>query len=458
MGKNIRIKKGLDIRLAGEADKVLIQAEMPQTVLIQPSDFFGIKPKVLVQPGDEVKAGTPLMYDKNNPEVMITSPVSGEVIEVNRGEKRVLTSIKILADKETRYESFKSGTPDSFTKEDIKEQLCKSGAWNLIRQRPYTNVARTSKTPKALFISAFDSSPLAPDNDYAIHGNEKDFEAGLAILSRLMDGKVHLTNHADKTKSTAFTQAKGVNVHTISGPHPSGNVGVQIHHIDPINKGEYAWVIYPQDVVTIGKLFTTGKYDMTRLVAVTGPQVKKGRYMKTIQGAPIATIASADNVEGDNNRFISGNVLTGTSVGKDGYLGFYDTQVTVVKEGTESEFFGWIAPGLNKFSNSKSFFTWAMPGKKFKLDTNAHGEERAFVVTGEYEKVFPMDILPVYLLKSIITNDIDGQENLGIYEVSPEDFALCEFVCTSKINSQEIVRKGLADLYNDEIESEKAHH
>lgn len=457
MGNKINIRKGLDIRLEGEPDKVLINLEMPEVISINPDDFFNIKPKVLVSQGDQVKAGTPIMFDKNNPEVMITSPVSGEIAEVIRGNKRKLMEIRILADKETSYLPFRSGSPEDFSKEEIKEILCKSGAWNFIRQRPFTNVAHPDKTPKALFISGFDTAPLAPDQEYAIHGQENEFAAGLAVLNKLMDGKVHLSVHEKKNTSPAFIQAKGVKVNTFSGPHPSGNVGVQIHHIDPINKGEYVWYTYPQDVVCIGRLFLTGKFDGHRVVGLTGSKVKKRKYVKTVIGAPLKNLL-ANNLEEGENRYISGNVLTGTSVGKDGFLRFYDTQVTVIPEGGNPQFMGWLSPGFNKFSLSKTFMTWMMSGKKFDLNTNINGEERAFVVTGEYEKVFPMDIYPVQLLKSVITKDIDKQEELGIYEVAPEDFALCEYVCTSKIESQEIIRKGLEDLYNDEIESAKAHH
>lgn len=456
MTKTIRIRRGLDIRLLGEADKVIMQSETPETISVQPDQFFGIKPKVLVTPGTEVKAGTPLMFDKNIPQVMITSPVSGEVIEVVRGEKRKLLEIKILADKETRFLPFRSGQASDFSREEIISQMCESGAWNFIRQRPYTNVAFPDAEPTGIFISAFDSSPLAPDNDYVINGQEAEFQAGLDILDRLAPGKVHLSVHEKHTTSDTFLRAKNVKIHTFSGPHPSGNVGVQMHHILPINKGEYAWHVGVQDVVSIGRLFSKGVYQPLRVVALTGSQLKKRYYVRTILGVPVRSILPKEIVEGEDNRIISGNVLTGTIAGWDGNLGFYDTQLTVIPEGRDAELFGWIAPGFSKFSNSRLFPTWLMPGKKFKLDTNTHGEERAFVVTGEYEKVFPMNIYPVQLLKSIITNDIEQQENLGIYEVAPEDFALCEFVCTSKIESQEIVRQGLEDLYREVVEV--SHH
>jgi Na+-transporting NADH:ubiquinone oxidoreductase subunit A len=458
MGKNIKIKKGLDIRLEGEAEKVLIDGNRPAYVSVRPDDFIAMKPKVLVTAGTQVKAGTPLMFDKNNPEVMICSPVSGEVAEIVRGEKRVLLEVRILADKENSYISLSSASSiDALSKEQIVDTLCKNGAWAYIRQRPYASVANPQKTPKAIFISAFDSAPLAPDMDFIIQGNEKYVEAGIAAMKKLC-ANVHVNIHEQKTGSTVFKNASGAQVNSFNGPHPVGNIGVQIHHVDPINKGEIVWYVTPQDLIIIGKLLTEGKYDASRIVAVTGSEVKSRKYVKTIQGAPVQSIISESQLESGKCRFISGNALTGKNIGWAGSLGFYDCQVTVLPEGDEPEFFGWFAPGFDKFSLSRTFFTWAMPGKKFRLNTNMHGEHRAFVVTGEYEKVFPMDIYPVQLLKAIITNDIEAQENLGIYEVAPEDFALCEFVCTSKIESQEIVRKGLESLYLEEIESEKEHH
>lgn len=457
MGKNIKIKKGLDIRLIGEADKVLVNADMPSEVSISPADFVAMKAKLLVAVGDKVKAGSPLLYDKNNPTVMICSAVSGEVVEIKRGAKRVLEEVVIKADKETDYLPFQGGNLDSLSRERVIELMTQSGVWAFMRQRPYGCVAQPEKSPKAIFISAFDSSPLAADTDFVLQGQEKYWEAGIAALQKIHNN-LQLNIHSEKNKSTILTQTKGVTINTFSGPHPAGNIGVQIHHIDPINKGENVWYIAPQDVLIVGRLFLDGKYDAHRIIAITGSEVKKRRYARTIVGANLPSFLSSDNVESGKNRFISGNVLTGSKISPSGSLGFYDTQITVIPEGDEPEFFGWLAPGFDKFSNSCTFLTWAMPGKKFKLNTNPHGEQRAFVVTGEYEKVFPMDIYPVQLLKSILINDIELQENLGIYEVSPEDFALCEYVCTSKINSQDIIRKGLEALYLEEIESLKESH
>lgn len=457
MGKQFKIKKGLDIRLIGEADKVLVNANTASEISISPADYVAMKPKVLVNVGDKVKAGTPLMYDKNNPLVMICASASGEVADIKRGAKRVLESITIKADNEIQYLPFLTGNIESLSREKVVEIMCQSGVWSFIRQRPYNCVANPEKAPKAIFISAFDTAPLAPDTDFVLQGQEKYWEAGIVALQKL-HSNIQLNIHSEKNKSSVITNTKGVSINTFSGPHPSGNVGVQIHHIDPINKGETVWTVAPQDVLIIGRLFTEGKYDAHRIIAITGSQVKKRKYVRTMVGANLSSFLSNDNIESGTNRFISGNALTGTAISANGHLGYYDTQITVLPEGNEPELFGWLAPGFNKFSNSHTFLTWAMPTKKFRLNTNQNGERRAFVVTGEYEKVFPMEIYPVQLLKAIITNDIDLQENLGIYEVDAEDFALCEYICTSKINSQEIVRKGLETLYLEELESLKSHH
>jgi len=441
MGKSIKIKKGLDIRLVGEAEKVTVSPDSVDSVVIRPTDFHALVPKCLVNPGDVVKAGTPLFFSKKHPEIQFCSPVSGEVTEVVRGAKRKLMAIRILADKETRYQQVNLPSAEGASREEIVAALCANGLWPYIRQRPFDVIANPNVTPKAIYISAFDSSPLAPDMDFALQGYGTEFQKGLDILARI--APVNLTVHTSRTKSEIFLKAKNVDIHTISGPHPSGNAGVQIHHISPINKGEVVWTVNPQDVVIIGRLFTENRYNALRVVAVTGSEVTRRRYAKVITGVPLRALLN-DNLNHETNiRVISGNVLTGTQEPLDGNLGFYDSQVTVIPEGYEPELFGWALPGFGKFSLNRSFFSWLAPGKKYTLDTNQHGEERAFVVSGEYEKVFPMNIYPVYLLKSILANDIERMEQLGIYEVAPEDFALCEFVCTSKIETQSIVRRGL---------------
>lgn len=447
MSKSVKIRKGVDIKLIGQAEKVYANATS-DTYAIKPQDFHGLIPKMVAKAGQEVKAGDPIFHDKANPKVMFTAPVSGEIVEVLRGAKRKILEVKILADKEIRYKEFRKANPTDLSREEIIEQLLESGLWPLLRQRPFDVLANPDDRPKAIVISAFDSSPLAADNDFVVHGNGELFQTGLNALVKLTTGAVHLNVRGDSKPSEVFTKAKGVQINQFSGPHPAGNPGVQIHHLDPLNKGEQVWVLGPQEVISIGRLFSEGRYNSSRVIALVGSEVEKPRYFRVNQGANIKNIVEG-NIKGKDVRVISGNVLTGTTVPADGYLGFYDSQLTAIPEGHESEFLGWIAPGLDKFSLSRTFFSWLTPNKHYRLNTNKHGEERAFVVTGQYEKVFPLDIYPVHLIKAIMIEDVELMENLGIYEVAPEDFALCEYACTSKINLQEIVREGL-DLVRKE--------
>ncbi|MEO7264274.1 MAG: Na(+)-translocating NADH-quinone reductase subunit A [Ferruginibacter sp.] len=443
MGKYIKLKRGLNIKLAGEAKKIFSTVPLPETFAVKPTDFIDITPKLMVKEGDQVQAGTTLFFAKHNEDIRFSSPVSGEVIEIVRGEKRKLLEIKILADKEISYLDFNKANPEDLSREVIIEKILNSGAWPFIRQRPFGTIANPAEVPKSIFISAFDSSPLAPDYNFIMQADETSFQTGLNAISKLTDGKLHLNIDKDKTISTVFSNAKGVEINTFSGPHPAGNIGVQVHHIDPLCKGETIWYVNPQDVVIIGKLFTKGRFEATRVLAITGSQIEQPLYYKTLVGSAVKKILLDTGIKDGDHRIISGNVLTGKQIPVEGYSGFYDAQITVIPEGHTFEFMGWLAPGFNKFSMSRSFFSWLNPNKKYDLDTNLHGEERPFVVTGEYEKVFPMDIYPVQLLKSILVEDLDMMEKLGIYEVLEEDFALCEVVCTSKIKSQDIIRKGL---------------
>ncbi|RUT73232.1 Na(+)-translocating NADH-quinone reductase subunit A [Ancylomarina longa] len=438
-----KIKKGLDIKLIGKAEKVLEKADRSETYAIKPTDFPGLTPKLKVKVNAEVKAGSPLFFDKYCPEINFASPVSGKVIAVNRGERRKILEVVIQADTETQYETFKKADPNGLSREDVKEELLKSGLWCYLRQRPYDVIAKPLETPKAIFISAFDTAPLAADFDFLVEGESEAFQAGINALAKLTDGKVNLNINPNLNQSKVFSDAKNVAINKFTGIHPAGNVGVQIHHVDPINKGEVVWVIRPQEVVFIGRLFTKGIYDVSRKIALCGSEVKTPCYFETIQGASVRNILKGKLKDEQKIRVISGNVLTGTQIFEDGFIGSYDSQLTVIPEGNQFEFLGWALPGLNKFSMSKSFFSWLMPKKEYRLDANMHGEHRAYVVSGEYEKVLPMDILPVHLVKSIMIEDIDRMEQLGIYEVAPEDFALCEFVCTSKINVQDIIRQGI---------------
>lgn len=453
MGKFIRLKKGFDINLAGKAVLTLGTVEQAETFSIKPDDFHGIyMPKVMVKEGDGVKAGAPLFHDKKNEKIVFTSPVSGEVVEVKRGEKRKLLEIKILADKSVESVSFnKYSVSDlaNLSREKAQEQLLSSGVWINLVQRPYGVVANPAETPKSIFISAFDSHPLAPDYSFLYKGQENFFQAGVDVLKKFTSGPVHVNVHSEREISPVFSQVKNVELNKFSGPHPSGCVGVQIHHIDAINKGDVVWTINPAGVIQIGKLFLNGVMDASRIIALTGSEVTEPQYFKTYVGASVKKLL-ANKLKNDHVRVISGNVLTGTSIGREGHLGFYDQMITVIPEGDHHEFLGWIMPSAKKVSFQRAFglLSFLTRSREAVLDSNTHGEPRAFVQTGVFERVVPMDILPTHLLKAIIAEDYDDMEALGIYEVIEEDMALCEFVDVSKHNVQSIVREGIELLAN----------
>ncbi|MFM1930897.1 MAG: hypothetical protein RL226_200 [Bacteroidota bacterium] len=444
MANSIKIKKGTNIRLAGEANKTLETPARAQMFAVRPPDFHGVTPKLMVKEGDRVTAGSALFHDKYDERILFASPVSGSIKEIVRGEKRRVLAITIQADASNEYKSFSTQSAASYKKQALMELLLEAGMWPFVMQRPYSVVANPTLTPKAIFVSGFDSAPLAPDTDFVLNGEMENFQEGMNALKVLADGKaVHLCY---KAGSSALKSVQGATLHEVSGPHPAGNVGVQIHHIDPINKGEVVWYVDYQNVANIGRFLKTGKTDIYRVVALTGSEIEAPKYYKLTVGSQLSNVLQGQ-LKGDNVRVISGNVLTGETSSKDGFLGYYEQQITCIPEGNEPQFLlttGWLGLGFDKFSVSRTFPTWLMPqSKKFKLNTNNNGEERAFVVTGQYEEVFPFDIYPVQLLKAIMTNDLDGMEKLGIYEIGPEDFALCEYVCTSKINVQQIVRQGL---------------
>ena len=446
----ISVRKGLDINLKGEADKILADSNHPKLIALKPTDFSGLVPKMLVKEGDLVKCGSPVFCDKYNDQINYVSHVSGKINEIIRGEKRRILAVTIEPDGKMDQLNLNPKDLAKSSSEEIKSELMSAGLWPFFRMRPIDIVALPNDSPKSIFISGFDSHPLAPDYDFIMRGKSAEFNAGLEIVSKLTNGDVNLQlrSNADEV----FTEASNVVINEVSGPHPAGNVGVQIHEIDTLNKGEVVWYINPQDVLVIGRYALTGAYDVSKIIAVGGSNISDRKYFKTISGASINSIIN-DKAIDDNSRIISGNVLTGDQVDVDGFLGFYHHQLSVIPEGNRHKFFltdGWLSPGFNSFSASRAYPSWLMPkSKSYNLDTNLNGEERAFVVSGQYEKVFPFDIYPVQLLKSIITNDIEKMENLGIYEVSPEDFALCEFVCTSKVNLQKIVREGLDLIYKE---------
>ncbi|HJC26690.1 Na(+)-translocating NADH-quinone reductase subunit A [uncultured Alistipes sp.] len=444
MSKIITLRKGLDINLAGKPQETLAEAPMASEYALSPLDFEGVTPKLLVKVGDKVKAGTPLFFNKYNERVLFTSPVSGTVAAVNRGEKRKVLTVTVTPDAEQSYEEF--GKPDlkKATREELVELLLRSGLWPMIVQRPYGIIADPTATPKAIFISAFDSAPLAPDYNFVLKQEQRNLQAGLDLLRRLTSGKVHLSMRAKSEGQ--MPSLKGVEFHTFAGKHPVGNVGVQIHHIDPINKGDLVWTVNIQDLAIIGRLVNEGHVDMHRIIAVAGSEIEKPGYVRVIAGARVDSFVKGNvkaQKEGDRVRFISGNVLTGTKTALDGFLGYYANQLTAIPEGDKYELLGWAMPRLNKFSVSRAYFSWLCPKKEYNLDTNLNGGERPFVVTGLYERYLPMDIYPMYLLKACLAGDIEKMENLGIYEVTEEDFALCEFVDPSKIEIQQIIRDGI---------------
>ena len=449
MSKDIRIKKGLDIKLIGEAAQTIAKLPIGEEYAIMPEDFHGVIPKILAKEGTVIKAGEALFYDKSDERILFPSPVSGKISEIVRGARRKVLTIKITADGKQEYKDFGKSDVDTMSAEEVKNHLFASGCWPFVKQRPYDVVANPNQAPKAIFVSAYASAPLAADFDYTLKGKEAELQAALTALTKLTDGKVHVSIAKDSTLSP-FKNVKGVEIHKVSGPHPVGNVGTQIAKIDPINKGEVVWVVNPQDLVVIGELFLTGKFNATRTVALTGSKFNNPKYVTALAGAQISDLVKG-NLDTDNERIISGNVLSGKQVSEDGYLGYYDNQITAIPEGNDYEFMGWNKPIFNKVSTSRAFtFSWLNPKKKYNLNTNTNGEHRAFVVTGSYEEVFPLDMYPMQLLKACMYKDLDEMEALGAYEVAPEDFALTEFICVSKQPHQKIIREGL-DLMREEI-------
>lgn len=441
MSKDIRIPKGLTIKLKGTAEKILSDLPRSEVYTISPTEFHGITPKLLVKIGDMVKAGDLLFYSKTNELVKFASPVSGTILDITRGEKRRILEIKISADSSDSYKDFGSKDPLKMSREEIVAYLSEAGCFPFFIQRPYDVIVDPNDTPKSIFISSFSTAPLAAQDAYALAGQEQVFQTGLNALTKLTSGKVNLT--VCGTENSFFDNLDQVEIYRIFGKHPAGNVGVQMNHIDPINKGEKVWTIKPQDVALIGRLFTSGKYDATRVFALAGSEVEKPQYYKAIQGAQLGKLLTTQ-VKNTNSRFISGDVLSGKKIGNESSLGFYTNLISVIPEGDYYTFFGWMPFTQNqKLSLSRTFFNFLMPNKEYKLDTNLNGEERALVVTGEMERVFPMDIYPMQLLKAALAGNIENMENLGIYEVAPEDFGLIDFSNTSKLEAQEVIREAL---------------
>ena len=443
-------KKNLTIGFDGKAVEKTVKIQPSGVIEIKPDHFHGITPKITVKEGEAIKAGTPLFYNKNYESMKFVSPVSGSIREIKRGERRKVMSILIDVNSQLEFLKFGVKKTSSLTADEIKSTLLNSGLWVYIKQRPYDTIANPDRTPKAIFISGFDSAPLAPDYEYVMKDKMNDFQAGLDVLSKLTTGKIHI---GLKSANSIFATAKGVETTIFTGVHPAGNAGVQINKVNPINKGEVVWTINPQDVVIMGRLFSKGVVDMTKTIALTGPEVENPQYFETIAGNSITDIIKGNLKKTSYPlRYVSGNLLTGIQISENGFLTPYASQISVIDDGGEThELFGWAMPRLNKFSASNMFFTKLLPRKKFKYDARLLGGPRAIIMSGEWDKVFPMDILPEQLIKAMIAKNIDRMENLGAYEVAPEDFALCEFVDTSKLPLQAIVREAL-DFLKNEVE------
>lgn len=449
MANVIKLRKGLDINLKGKAEKEKLSVKCPGIYALVPDDFTGVKPKVVVKENDVVKAGDALFVDKNHPSVKFVSPVSGTVTCVQRGERRKVLSVQVKADAEQQYADFGKKNVSALTGDEVKELLQNAGLFAFFKQRPYDVTACPDDTPKAIFVSAFNSMPLAADFEYVLAGQEQDFQTGLDALAKI--ARTYLGVSAKQT-SQALTAAKNVTVTVFDGPAPAGNVGVQINHVDPVNKGEVVWTLGAEEVIFIGRLFNTGKVDLTRTVAMAGSEVKKTGYARMKVGQQLTTLLDGNLSEGKNLRVINGNVMTGVKTTAEGFLGAHTTEINVIPEGDDvHEMLGWIMPRFNEFSTSRSYCSWLFGKKReYVIDARIKGGERHMIMSNEYNRVFPMDIYPAYLVKAIITGDIDRMEALGIYEVAPEDFALCEFIDSSKLEVQRIVREGL-DMLRKEM-------
>lgn len=449
MPTDIRINKGLDINLVGAAEPTISQTVPSNFYALNLKDFHGLTPKLLVREGARVKTGEPIFCSKDNEAIVVASPVSGEIVEVERGARRRILSLRIKADQEQENLQHTPLDLASATSDQVREFLLKTGCWPFIKQRPYDIIADPNDAPKAIFVSAYVTAPLAADLNITLAQEKKVLQTALTALGKLTPGKVHVSIGAGAT--SPFEDLKGIELHRVSGPHPAGLVGTQINKIDPINKGERVWVVTPQDLVIIGEAISSGIYNPERIVALAGSSVKNPQYYLTKIGAEIATFLYTSGVKDTNFRVINGDVLTGSKASPDGFLGFYNNTVTVIPEGDDYEFFGWNKPVTNKISPTRALtFSWLFPKRKYNLNTNTNGEHRAFVVTGLYEEVFPMDIYPLQLLKACMVGDLDEMEQLGLYEVAPEDFSLTEFICISKQPHQQIIRDGL-DLLLKEI-------
>jgi len=441
-----RIKRGRNISITGEAKKEIVKLPLPKRIAVQPLDYKGLNSRLSVKVDDHVKVGSPILSDKINPKCKVLSPASGKVIAVNRGQKRALLEIVIETDGKQEVEvldSISKTDVGRLTRDKIIDHLLEGGLWPVIRQRPFSKIAQPEDFPKAIFIHAMNTEPLALDIDFVLKEEKEHFQVGLDIIAKLTKGKVHLCILED-AQSETLNKAQHVEIHRFSGPHPAGNVSTHIHYVDPINKGDIVWYLEAQDVVRIAELMLKGVYPAKRYVAITGEGVKNRVYAETLIGTPLSALLQGSDLNG--MRCISGSILSGKNIGKDGYLCFYDSQVTVIPEGGKRELLGWLSPGFNKYTFSKTFASSFLPDKEISLDTDKNGSDRAIVLNHIYDAFVPLDIMVYFLLRAVISGDIDEAEKLGILECDEEDFALCTFACPSKTNVGQMIRSGLETI------------
>ncbi|MBR4136273.1 MAG: Na(+)-translocating NADH-quinone reductase subunit A [Bacteroidales bacterium] len=438
------ITKGLDLKIAGAASDVMLELPLSDQFRVSPSDFRWLKAKLMVQSGDRVEIGTPLFCDKQDERIVIVSPVAGTVQEIVRGEKRVIKAITIVRDADAPVQA-KVSFAEPTDSDSVRALLLQHGLWPCLRQRPFATIPNPDITPKAIFVPCFDSNPLAPDYNVLLRGQEEHFLYGLKMLQRAAgDVPTHLCMR-EGADNQLFEKAEAVEKHYLSGPHPVGNVGTHIHLIDPLEKGETVWFIHPQEAARIGQFFAEHVLQFEKTAVLTGPEVSNTGYFRTVYGADLTNLLT-DNLTQENVRIISGSVLGGRQCQQPPVLGFYDQQMTVIAEGGKREILGWLLPGLKKWSLSRTFLAWITPKRTYEVDTSLHGGRRAFMMTDVYDKVFPMDLLPLEILKACEIKDIEKMETLGIYEVDSEDFALCELVCPSKKECQKIVEEGMREI------------
>ena len=440
---HFNLKKGHNLKILGEPNKILSSTISAKNVYLHPMDFSGIKPKLLVKQDDIVSAGAPIFFDKLNPEVKFVSPISGNVSEIQFGERRVIEKIVIKGDGKLNILKVDLSKVNELSTDDLKSKLAESGLWPSIRQRPFSKIANPSQTPRDIFVSVLSTAPFSVDYAFVLDGREKDFQTGLDVLAKLTTGSLHL-NMSGGESAPIFTEAKNVQINTFSGPHPAGNVGVQIHHLAPISsKEDIVWYLNAQDVADIGEYLSTGYYPTQKIITIGGSSISKPTYLRITKGTSLKDILGDRLNSKEEIRIISGDVLSGKTRLLDQGIRFYDETIAVIPECTQREFLGWALPGLKKYSLSRTFLSAMLPKKSTDLNTSMNGSHRAIISFGRWESVLPMDVLPEFLVKSILARDVEEMEKLGIYECDEEDFALCSFVCQSKTDVSGIIRAGL---------------